>query len=156
MNNQWENKAIEVKGRNDRRVRAISAEGAGNARELSRATSAPPSASAGVLVIGVDAWAENVSYEQYDLFAYNGAVGFVKQAHTASSAWIPFSQGTEALYGARPTPDDNGVYPYVYNMSAKVGMRVKDPTDGLVYVCIQGIGDMLFEPHRIPAHFTPE
>ena len=71
----------------------------------------------------------------------------------AQETWLPFSPGTEALYGARPAPDADGVYPYVYNMAAAVGMLVRDPDDGLVYECTQAISDMLFRPGMIPAHF---
>ena len=113
-----------------------------------------PSAESGVFVDGAEAWEAGKSYERGKVFAYNGAMGYVKQAHTSQDTWLPFTTGTEALYGARPAPDENGIYPYVYNMAADVGMRVRDPDDEQVYTCTQAITDMLYKPHEIPAHFT--
>lgn len=113
-----------------------------------------PTADSGLFVESTEPWKANKSYKQYDLFSYNGNMGFVKQAHTSQAHWIPFTTGTESLYGARPAPDADGVYPYAYNMAADVGMKVRDPDDGLVYECIQKINDMLYKPHEIPAHFV--
>lgn len=113
-----------------------------------------PTADSGLFVESTEPWKANKSYKQYDLFSYNGNMGYVKQAHTSQAHWIPFTTGTEALYGARPAPDADGVYPYAYNMAADVGMKVRDPDDGLVYECIQKINDMLYKPHEIPAHFV--
>ena len=113
-----------------------------------------PSADSGVFVDGAEAWEAGKSYERGESFAYNGTMGYVKQAHTSQDIWLPFTLGTEALYGARPAPDENDIYPYVYNMAADVGMRVRDPDDHMVYICIQAIPDMLYKPHEIPAHFT--
>ena len=45
--------------------------------------------------------------------------------------------GTEALYGARPSPDAEGIYPYVYNMKVEVGMKVRSEKDGNVYIAIK-------------------
>lgn len=115
-------------------------------------TGKEPKEDSGVFVKGVEPWEAGKTYEKNDLFSYDGAMGYVKQAHTSQETWLPFSVGTEALYGARPTPDAEGVYPYVYNMAAKVGMFVRDP-DGTVYECIQAISDMLYPPSVIPAHF---
>lgn len=113
-----------------------------------------PTADSGLFVESTEPWEANKSYKQYDLFSYNGNMGFVKQAHTSQAHWIPFTTGTESLYGARPAPDADGIYPYAYNMAADVGMKVRDPDDGLVYECIQKINDMLYKPHEIPAHFV--
>ena len=112
-----------------------------------------PAADSGVFAGTVEPWSPKKKYEVNDLFSYEGNLGYVKQAHTAQETWIPFTQGTEALYGARPAPNEDGIYPYAYNMAADVGMKVIDPDDGLVYECIQAISDMLYKPHEIPAHF---
>ena len=114
----------------------------------------PPAGNAGVFIIGAAPWEAGREYRRYDLFSYNGAVGWVKQAHTAQAHWLPFSAGTEALYGARPAPDEDGVYPYVYNMAATVGMRVR--YDGVIYVCYQAIDDLLWPPSQVAAHFRKE
>lgn len=116
-------------------------------------TGNPPKEDSGIFVKGVEPWEAGKTYAINDLFAYDGKMGFVRQAHTAQETWPPFTPGTEALYGARPAPDKGGVYPWAYNMAAKVGMQVKDPDDGLVYTCIQPIANMLYKPHEIPAHF---
>lgn len=113
-----------------------------------------PTADSGLFAESAEPWEANKAYKQYDLFSYNGNMGFVKQAHTSQAHWIPFTTGTESLYGARPAPDADGIYPYAYNMAADVGMKVRDPDDGLVYECIQKINDMLHKPHEIPAHFV--
>ena len=110
-----------------------------------------PTADSGLFTESVAPWVEGKVYVKNDLFSYEGNMGFVKQAHTSQAHWIPFSIGTESLYGARPAPNADGVYPYVYNMAAEVGMRVLD--EGIVYECIQDIPDMLYAPRLIPAHF---
>ena len=81
-------------------------------------------------------------------------VGFARQAFTSSSVYPPFSTGTEALYGVRPAPDEDGVYPYVYNMAVTVGMRVRD--NDIVYRCIQAANPLLYAPSAVPALFQQE
>lgn len=110
-----------------------------------------PKEDSGVFIKGVAGWETGKTYAMNDLFSYNGAMGYVKQLHTAQETWTPFSVGTESLYGARPAPDADGIYPYVYNMAAAVGMKVRD--DGTVFVCVQAISDMLYKPSQLPAHF---
>ena len=124
--------------------------------EIAQASTEEPSATVGVLVDGIPAWEPGKTYEKaYTLFSYNGAVGFTRQANlTAQEIYPPFSVGTEALYGARPSPDENGVYSYIYNMAAKEGMRVKEDED--VYVCYQALDPMLYPPSQLAAHFTKE
>lgn len=92
------------------------------------------------------------AYQQYEPFSLNGIPGYVKQPHTSQEQWVPFTAGTEALYGARPKMKADGTYDYTYNMAAEVGMKVWG-TDGKLYNCIQGISDMLYPPEAIPAHF---
>lgn len=113
-----------------------------------------PTAYSGLFANTVDPWEVGKEYKVNDLFVYEGNMGFVKQAHTSAAHWIPFTVGMESIYGARPAPNADGTYPYVYNMAAEVGMKVVDPDDGLVYECIQTIKDMLYKPHEIPAHFV--
>ena len=110
-----------------------------------------PACNVGMFVQGASAWEPNKTYSRFDLFSYNGSVGWVKQAHTSQEIYPPFSVGTEALYGARPEPDENGVYPYVYNMKVDVGMKVRD--EGAVYECVQGTDDLLYNPGQVPALF---
>ena len=150
---KWQKAAQVVKERTERRIRAISSAGAQEAKALAVATNTAPAAQIGVFSAGVEPWEAGKVYEQYDLFTYGGNVGYVKQLSlTASEIYPPFSIGTEALYGARPAPDDEGVYPYVYNMAASVGMKVRE--DGVVYECIQAINDMLYPPSMLAAHFV--
>lgn len=92
------------------------------------------------------------AYAKNELFSYEGKLGFVRQAHTSQSTWIPFTTGTESLYGARPKMNEDGTFDYVYNMAATVGMRVRD--GGKTYECIQAIDVMIWPPSEIPAHFT--
>lgn len=113
-----------------------------------------PSATVGILADGIPAWKAGKTYEkQYTLFTHDGKVGFTRQPNlTAQAHYPPFSIGTESLYGVRSIPDENGVYPYIYNMAASVGMRVSD--GDMVYECIQAIDPMLYPPGVIPAHFV--
>ena len=150
---KWQKAAQIVKDRTEKRIKTISNAGAKEVKALAVATNTAPAAQIGVFSAGVEPWEAGKTYQQYDLFEYGGAVGYVKQPSlTAQEIYPPFSVGTEALYGARPAPDEDGVYPYVYNMAASVGMKVRE--SGVVYECIQQINDMLYPPSAIPAHFV--
>lgn len=118
-----------------------------------QAAHAAPVATVGVFLGGFEPWEAGKTYAQYELFAHDGKVGFCRQAVTAMAHQPPFSTGMEAIYGVRPAPDENGVYPYVYNMAASVGMVVRSAKDGKEYTCIQAIDPMLYDPADIPAHF---
>ena len=126
----------------------ILAEGARMVKEAG----AEPAATAGVLVDGFPAWEADKAYALNEVFRYDGKVGFARQALTSSSVYPPFSTGTEALYGVRPAPDEDGVYPYVYNMAVTVGMRVSN--NGKTYECIQAANPLLYAPEDVPAIFT--
>lgn len=100
-------------------------------------------------------WQPDKQYKQNELFIYNEVAGYVKQPFlTSQKIYPPFSAGTEALYGARPKPDENGIYPYVYNMGIYTGMLVRG-NDGNVYRSKVGTyempQDLLFEPKDVPA-----
>lgn len=136
--------AIHKKNRN------ILAEGARMVKEAG----AEPAATAGVLAEGFPAWEADKAYALNEIFSYNGMLGFARQALTSSSVYPPFSTGTEALYGVRPAPDGDGVYPYVYNMAVSVGMRVSN--NGKTYECIQAANPLLYAPETVPALFTLE
>lgn len=115
-----------------------------------------PAPTAGVFGDGFPPWKAGKTYRLNEPFFYAGMVGFSRQnGLIASDVYPPFSTGTESLYGVRPVPDIYGVYPYVYNMAASVGMRVRD-TDGTVYECYQAIDPLLYPPSAVPAHFTRE
>lgn len=109
-----------------------------------QALNSEPPVSAGVFTYGE--WMPNTPYKQYDTFTYQGVAGFVRQAHTSLAVYPPFSVGTEALYGARPAADTEGIYPYVYNMRVTVGMRVRSEKDGNVYVAINEADPLLYDP----------
>lgn len=126
----------------------VLAEGARMVRE----SGAEPAATAGVLVDGFEAWEPGRAYALNEPFSYQGSVGFARQALTSSAVYPPFSAGTEALYGVRPAPDEDGVYPYVYNMAVTVGMRVRDGET--VYRCIQSANPLLYAPASVPALFA--
>ncbi len=139
----------EIDGK-DTRIAALAAAGAVQAQ----AAKAEPIATVGIFADGFEPWEAGKSYAQYDLFSYDGKVGFCRQAVTAMAHQPPFSTGMEAIYGVRPIPDADGVYPYVYNMAATVGMKVRD--GGVVYVCKQAIDPMLWPPSQVAAHFDLE
>jgi hypothetical protein len=144
--------AQDIKVQTANRMTALKDAGAKQMKLYCEAGNAP-TADSGLFADTAKPWKAGEEYKANDLFSYNGNMGFVKQAHTSQAHWIPFTTGTESLYGARPAPNADGVYPYTYNMAAEVGMRVLDPDDGKVYECIQIINDMLYKPHEIPAHF---
>lgn len=133
-----------------KRNRSILAEGA----RMAQASGAEPAATVGVLADGFPAWEPDKAYKLNEIFVYDGKVGFARQALTSSSVYPPFSTGTEALYGVRPAPDEDGVYPYVYNMAVTVGMRVSN--NGKTYKCIQAANPLLYSPETVPALFTLE
>lgn len=112
--------------------------------EAMQALNSEPPVSAGVFTY--DEWKENTPYERYALFTYNGVAGFIRQAHTSLEVYPPFSVGTEALYGARPSPDSEGIYPYVYNMKVEKGMKVRSEKDGNVYIAINEADPLLYDP----------
>lgn len=112
---------------------------------------------------GVDAglfdyqkWEAGKAYEAGDLFTYNGLPGFVRKAHTSQPHWLPYSVGTESLYGARPRQSPDSTYPYVYNMRAEIGMLVRSAKDGAVYRAIQAADPLLWDPADVPAIFAKE
>lgn len=118
------------------------------------ATSNAPMADVGVFASGVDEWKAGVEYKLNDLFTYQGNMGYVKQPMlTSLDIYPPFSTGTEALYGARPKPDADGIYPYVYNMGIYEGMLVRDD-DGVLYRSITGTQErpteLLYHPKYVP------
>ena len=118
------------------------------------ATSNAPMADVGVFASGVDEWKAGVEYKFNDLFTYQGNMGYVKQPTlTSLDVYPPFSTGTEALYGARPKPDADGIYPYVYNMGIYEGMLVRDD-DGVLYRSITGTQErpteLLYHPKDVP------
>lgn len=129
--------------------------GAEQVKEWCEVTGNPPTADSGVFASGVDEWKAGVEYKLNDLFSYEGNMGYVKQPTlTSLDVYPPFSVGTEALYGARPKPDADGVYPYVYNMGIYEGMLVRDD-DGVLYRSITGTQErpteLLYHPKDVPA-----
>ena len=135
----------EIDGK-DTRIAALAAAGA------AQIASQVPVATAGLFAAALPAWEPGTSYAQYAPFVYKGVMYFTRQAVTAMEHQPPGSMGMEAIYGVRPAPDDNGVYPYVYNMAASVGMRVREGDN--VYVCTRDIDPLLYPPSQVAAHFT--
>ena len=128
--------------------------GAEQVKEWCEVTGNPPTADSGVFASGVDEWKAGVEYKLNDLFTYQGNMGYVKQPTlTSLDVYPPFSTGTEALYGARPKPDADGIYPYVYNMGIYEGMLVRDD-DGVLYRSITGTQErpteLLYHPKYVP------
>ena len=112
----------------------------------------PPTA--GLFEKSFPLWEADKEYKKNDLFSYNGCVGYVKQPSlTSQEIYPPFSVGTEALYGARPKPDADGISPYVYNMGIYEGMLVRDD-DGVLYRSITGTQErpteLLYHPKYVP------
>lgn len=134
---------------------SIQTSGVAQIKSYCEATSNAPMADVGVFAGGVEEWKPNTEYKLNDLFSYEGNMGYVKQPTlTSLGVYPPFSVGTEALYGARPKPDADGVYPYVYNMGIYEGMLVRDD-DGFVYRSITGTQErpteLLYHPKDVPA-----
>ena len=136
-------------------VKTMASVGISQVKAYCEATSNPPMADVGVLASGVEEWKPDTEYKLNDLFTYQGNMGYVKQPTlTSLDVYPPFSVGTEALYGARPKPDADGIYPYVYNMGIYEGMLVRDD-DGFVYRSITGTQErpteLLYHPKDVPA-----
>ena len=123
---------------------------------LAQKSTEVPSATIGVLADGIPEWKVGTLYEkQYTLFTYDGKVGFTRLANvTAMEHQPPFSTGMESVYGVRPIPNLDGVYPYIYNMKADVGMLVRSMKDNNVYECIQAADPLLYDPVDVPALFN--
>ena len=113
-----------------------------------------PVAMAGLFAPALPAWEPGTSYAQYAPFVHEGVMYFTRQAVVSAEHQQPGSTGMEAIYGVRPIPDDDGVYPYVYNMAAVAGMRVRE--NGETYVCTRDIDPLLYPPSQVAAHFTKE
>lgn len=126
--------------------------GAEAIQSASKMLDTEPSANAGVFTFRE--WQPDTFYEMYDIFSYIGNVYFAKQDFTSSSVYPPDSAGVEALYGVRPSPDIDGIYPYIRNMAVIVGMRVRSVKDGKVYICYaNATNTLVYDPADAPAIF---
>ena len=137
----------EIDGK-DTRIAALAAAGAAQIGK------AEPVAEAGLFAAALDPWQAGTSYAKGAAFVHNGAVYFARQAVTAMEHQPPGSAGMEAIYGVRPIPDDDGVYPYVYNMKVEVGMKVQSAKNGNVYIAIQPADPLLYDPVDAVSIFT--
>ena len=137
----------EIDGK-DTRIAALAAAGA------AQIAGQVPVATAGLFASALPAWEPGTSYAQYAPFVYEGVMYFTRQAVTAMEHQPPGSTGMEAIYGVRPVPDADGIYPYTYNMAASAGMRVRE--GDAVYVCTREIDPLLYPPSQVAAHFDKE
>lgn len=137
----------EIDGK-DTRIAALAAAGAAQIGK------AEPVAEAGLFAAALEPWQAGTSYAKGAAFVHNGEVYFARQAVVSAEHQQPGSTGMEAIYGVRPIPDDDGVYPYVYNMAASANMRVREGTD--IYVCMRAIDPLLYPPSQVAAHFSKE
>ena len=137
----------EIDGK-DTRIAALAAAGA------AQIAGQAPVATAGLFAPALPAWEPGTSYAQYAPFVHEGVMYFTRQAVTAMEHQPPGSAGMEAIYGVRPVPDADGIYPYTYNMAASAGMRVRE--GDAVYVCTREIDPLLYPPSQVAAHFTKE
>ena len=130
------------------RIEALAAAGA------AQIAGQAPVATAGLFAPALPAWEPGTSYAQYAPFVHEGVMYFTRQAVTAMEHQPPGSAGMEAVYGVRPVPDADGIYPYTYNMAASAGMRVRE--GDAVYVCTREIDPLLYPPSHVAAHFDKE
>ena len=112
--------------------------------EAMQSLKADPPVSAGVFTYGE--WQPDTWYEAFTLFNYEGIAYFTRQAFKSSAVYPPNALGVESLYGVRPSPDAEGVYPYVYNMKVETGMRVRSEKDGFIYIAINKADPLLDDP----------
>lgn len=135
------------------RINLLNTAGAEIVQTSAKSSGTEPSANAGVFTY--DEWRENTDYEQYDMFTYKGNAYFAKQKFTSSSVYPPDALGVEALYGIRPTPDSEGVYPYTRNMAVTIGMKVRSAKDNNVYVCYaNATNTLVYDPADVSAIFN--
>lgn len=113
-----------------------------------------PVPTAGLFAPALDTWQPDTDYPKNKAFVYNDAVYFTRQVVRSAAHQPPGSTGMEAIYGVRPIPDENGIYPYVYNMAAASGMRIREGDD--IYLCTRDIDPLLYSPSQVPAHFDKE
>ena len=137
----------EIDGK-DTRITALAAAGAAQIGK------AEPVSEAGLFAAALEPWQAGTSYAKGAAFVHNGAVYFARQAVTAMEHQPPGSAGMEVIYGVRPIPDDDGVYPYVYNMKVEVDMKVQSAKNGNVYIAIQPADPLLYDPVDAVSIFT--
>lgn len=109
-----------------------------------QALNTEPPVSAGVFTY--PEWEADTWYELHTLLTYQGIAYFTRQAFKSSAVYPPNALGVESLYGVRPSPDADGVYPYVYNMKVEKDMRVRSEKDGNVYIAIQNADPLTADP----------
>ena len=118
-----------------------------------QALDSEPPVSAGVFTY--PEWQPDTWYEAFTLFNYEGIAYFTRQAFKSSAVYPPNALGVESLYGVRPSPDADGVYPYVYNMKVEKDMRVRSEKDGNVYIAIQNADPLTADPVDAVSIFEP-
>lgn len=95
---------------------------------------ANPPADIGIFADGYPEWVQDDGLEELYHISYYPKTGIV----------YPY-----------PAPDADGVFPYVYGMGVKIGMRERDP-NGKVYVAIQAMTKQLNPPSELSAIFQIE
>lgn len=82
-----------------------------------------------------------------------GKVTDEKLSQMVTDSKITSEEKTYIESGGSPTPDPDkdGVFPYVYGMGVKVGMKEK--YNGVVYVAIQAMTKQINPPSELPAIF---
>lgn len=155
MRTDFVKQATAIKTRTNNKISSLLDTGARAMKMYVAETDNAPAVDSGVYAETVEPWVAGKEYKKHDLFSYQGNMGYVKQPTlTSLGVYPPFSVGTEALYGARPKPDADGIYPYVYNMGIFEGMLVRDD-DGFVYRSITGTverpTELLYHPKDVPA-----
>ena len=93
--------------------------------------------------------ADNGLEETNHISRYNGVVYQCINAIQRYAHYAPDIATNN--YNPYPEPDKDGVYPYVYGMGVKVGMKEK--YNGVVYVAIQAMVKQINPPSELPAIF---
>ena len=117
---------------------------------------ANPPADIGIFADGYPEWVQDDGLEELYHISYYPKTRIVYQCINPIQRFAQYTPDVATNnYNPYPEPDADGVFPYVYGMGVKIGMRERDP-NGKVYVAIQAMTKQLNPPSELAAIFQIE
>ena len=117
---------------------------------------ANPPADIGIFADGYPEWVQDDGLEELYHISYYPKTRIVYQCINPIQRFAQYTPDVATNnYNPYPEPDEDGVFPYVYGMGVKIGMRERDP-NGNVYVAIQAMTKQLNPPSELAAIFQIE
>lgn len=111
---------------------------------------------AGLLTDSVTEWvADNGTQKKGTYVRYKGILYYTATDIQRIANYAP-DMATNNYFPC-PKPDKNGVYPYMYGMLAKEGMKISK--NGVVYVATSNVGNaykLVYAPSTVPALFIKQ